>query len=181
MAGPYSIPITAGEGSANIFNGSYSVTTSVAGYENGTISPDSVDIVSGTNTYNFTIAADGTLSMHVTVQGTDVGTPIVGATFIRCSSDGLTNYGTAKTTNASGVAVFDHVPYGTGAPAIYYKQTASDGDHEFDGTVKNITMTLEEQTVEVANPLPALRTIGYTDQYYSGLPIASGTITLTEA
>ena len=181
MAGPYSISITNGVGSENILNGSYDVTTSVAGYENGTISPDSVTVVSGTNTYNFTIAADGTLNMHVTEEGTSSGTAILGAAFIRCSADGLTEYGTAKTSNASGVAVFDHVPYGTGAPAIYYKQTASDGDHEFDATVKSITMTADEQTVEVANPLPALRTINYTDQYYSNLPIGSGTITLTEA
>lgn len=180
MAGPYSISITNGAGSENILNGSYSVTTSVTGYDNTTINPNSVDIVAGTNTYNFTVAAAGTLSLHVSEEGTSGGEPIVGATFIRCSSDGVTEYGTAKTTNASGVAVFDHVPFGAGAPQIHYKQTASDGEHEFDATVKHVTMAASAQTIEVQNAEPAERTIGYTDQYYSGLPIDAGTITLTE-
>lgn len=181
MAGPYSIPISNGAGSENILSGSYTVTTSVTGYDNATVDPASVNVVFGTNTYNFTVAAAGAFTIHVTEEGTDVGRDIVGAEFIRCSSDGLTTYGTAKVSDADGLAVFDHVPYGAGAPVIYYKQTKSDGVQDFDPTVKNITMAAAAETREVANPDPAERAIGYTDQYYSGLPIGSGTITLTEA
>ena len=180
MAGPYSIPISNGSGSENILSGSYTVTTSVTGYDNATVDPASVTIVFGTNSYPFTIAAAGTLTMHVTEEGTAVGTDIVGAEFVRCSSDGLTTYGSAKVSDADGLAVFDHVPFGAGAPAIYYKQTKSDGIQDFDPEVKNLTMATSTQTVEVANPDAESRTMTYTDEYYSGLPIGTGSITLTE-
>ncbi len=171
--------ITNGVGTSDIINGNYNVTADVTGYSNQTITPASVNIVEGTNTYNFTIEADGTLTIHVTEDGTSGGTPIVGATFIRTDSSG-TEYGTAITTDASGNAVFNNVPYdATGAPTIYYKQTASDGNHEFDNTVQSTTLTTQTSTVEVTNAPGATRTINLTDANYDNLPIESGTLTLS--
>jgi len=126
-----------------------------------------------------TIASTGTLTLHVTENGTAGGTPIVGATFIRCDSGGTT-YGTAITSDASGNAIFGQVPFAaTGAPLIYYKQTGSDGDHEFNPALVNTTMTISTQTIEVTNTLAAQRTIALTDANYASLPIVSGSITLS--
>ncbi len=140
--------------------------------------PTSVDITEGTNTYAFTIGATGTLTLHVTEDGTSSGTPIIGATFVRTDATG-NEYGSTITTNANGDAVFDNVPYdATNAPVIYYKQTASDGDHEFDNTVQNTTLTTDTATVEIQNALGAQRTINLTDANYSGLPVESGQLSL---
>ena len=177
MAKPYVINITNGTGTSAILNDSYSVTANVPGYDNTSILPASVDVVAGTNTYAFTIAANGTLTLHVTETGTSEGTPIVGATFVRTDASGNT-YGSPITTDASGNAVFNNVPYAsTNAPLIYYKQTASDGNHEFDDTVKNTSLSEQTGTVEIINEPPATRTINLTDANYEGLPI-TGEITL---
>ena len=173
------INITNGTGSENIINDSYTVTAEVNGYDNTTITPSTVDIVEGTNSYSFTISATGTLTLHVTEDGTSTGTAIVGATFIRTDSEG-NEYGTSITTDQTGNAVFNNVPFAeTGAPTIYFKQTASDGDHEFDSSVQNTTMTQDSQTLEIENTLGALRTISLTDQNYENLPIDSATLTFT--
>ena len=172
------IDITNGQGSSDIVNGSYSVVADVNGYDNSSILPNNVDIVDGTNEYNFTIGANGTLTLHVSEDGTETGTPVVGATFVR--TDALGNeYGNVITSDASGNAVFDNVPFAaTSAPTVYYKQTASDGEHEFSDAVASTTLTTDTQTVEVINSLGALRTIELTDSNYQGLPIDSATLTL---
>lgn len=173
------VNITNGTGTAELINDSYTVTADVVGYDNTSILPATVDIVSGTNTYGFTIAATGTLTLHVTDTGTAEGNAIVGATFIRTDSAG-NEYGTVITTDSNGDAVFNNVPFAaTGAPLIYYKQTASDGDHEFDNTVQSTSLTTSTQTNQVQNPVGALRTINLTDTNYANLPIESGSITLT--
>ena len=173
------ITITNGTGTSDIVNGSYNVTATVNGYDNASILPTSVDITEGTNTYAFTIGATGTLTLHVTEDGTSSGTPIIGATFVRTDATG-NEYGSTITTNANGDAVFDNVPYdATNAPVIYYKQTASDGDHEFDNTVQNTTLTTDTATVEIQNALGAQRTINLTDANYENLPIEAGSLTLT--
>lgn len=173
------VNITNGTGSSSLINGSYSITSNVDGYDNTSINPSSIVVDAGTNTYSFTIAASGTLTLHVSEDGTSTGTPIVGATFVRCDSTG-TEYGTPVTSDASGNAVFNNVPYAaSGAPTIYYKQTASDGDHEFDNTLQNTTMTDSTQTIEVQNTVGATRTISLTDANYQNLPIEDGTLTFT--
>lgn len=173
-----SVIITNGTGTSNLINDTYSVTSEVTGYDNSSINPSSVTIESGTNTYAFTISATGTLTIHVTEDGTSTGTPIVGATFVRTDSNG-NEYGTPVTSDASGDAVFNNMPFdATNAPTIYYKQTASDGDHEFDSTVQNLTMTTSTSTVQVQNTVGALRTINVTDANYENLPV-SGTMTFT--
>ena len=117
--------------------------------------------------------------MHVTDNGTTSGTPIVGATFIRTDAAG-TEYGSVITTDATGNAVFNNVPFAaTSAPTIYFKQTASDGDHEFSTEIQNTTLTTQTSTLEITNTIGATRTITLTDANYDNLPIDTATITLT--
>ena len=173
------VNITNGTGSSELINGSYTIEANVNGYDNSSINPSSVTIEAGTNTYAFTISSTGTLTLHVTDDGTTTGNPIVGATFVRTDSTG-TQYGNAITTDTNGDAVFNNVPFAsTDAPTIYYKQTASDGDHEFDDTVKSTQMTTSTQTIEIENAVGATRTINLTDSNYTNLPIESGSLTFT--
>ena len=173
------VNITNGTGTSSLINGTYTVTADIVGYDNTSINPNSVSVVEGTNSYAFTISATGTLTLHVTDDSTATGTPIVGATFYRTDSSG-TEYGSVITTDSNGDAVFNNVPFAeTGAPTIYYKQTASDGDHEFVNTVQSTTMTTNTSTVQVQNPVGATRTISLTDSNYANLPIDTGTLTLT--
>ena len=177
MAKPYTINITNGTGSANILNDIYNVNANVPGYDNTTILPANLDVVAGTNNYTLTISASGTLTLHVTETGEASGTPIVGATFIRTDAAGNT-YGNVVTTDETGNAIFNNVPFAEhDAPLIYYKQTASDGEHEFDDTVKSISLTTSTLTFEVINALPATRTIVLTDANYTNLPV-DGELTL---
>ena len=173
-----SVIITNGTGTSNLINDTYSVTASVTGYDNTSIDPTSISVVEGTNTYAFTISATGTLTLHVSEDGTSTGTPIVGATFIRTDSSG-TEYGSPITSDSNGDAVFNNMPFdSTNAPTIYFKQTASDGDHEFSSAVQSTTMTTSTNTLEIQNTVGALRTINLTDENYANLPV-DGTLTLT--
>ena len=173
------ITITDGSGSSQLINGTYSVEANAVGYDNTTIDPASLSVVDGTNTYAFSISAEGTLTIHITEDGTAAGNPIVGATLIRTDSLG-NEYGTSITTDSKGDAVFSNVPYAaSAAPTIYFKQTASDGEHEFDNTVQNTTMTTSADTLEIANAPGATRTIILTDSNYMNLPIGNATLTLT--
>ena len=173
-----SVIITNGTGTANLINDTYAVTADVNGYDATSINPNSVEIEEGTDTYSFTISANGTLTLHVTEDGTAAGTPIVGATFVRTDSSG-TEYGSPITTDSNGDAVFNNVPFDAeNAPTIYFKQTASDGEHEFDSSVQTTTMTTSTSTLEIQNTLGALRTINLTDANYENLPI-DGSMTFT--
>ena len=172
------ITINNGEGTIDLINGTYGVTANVAGYNNASINPNSITVVEGTNSYSFTIAATGTLTLHVTEDGTSAGVPVVGATFVRTDVNG-TEYGSVITTDSNGDAVFDNVPYdASNAPLIYYKQTASDGNHEFSNVVQNTSLTTDTLTVQITNALGAQRTITLTDANYSGLPIGEATLEL---
>lgn len=179
MAKRHVISITNGKGSLELDNGTYSVSATVAGYDSSTIDPTSQEITEGVDSYNFTISATGTLTLHVTDDGTEIGVPIVGATFIRCDSEGTT-YGTEITTDDEGNAVFNNVPFSTegDAPNIYYKQTASDGEHTFNSDLQTVTLEAETHTIEIENPMAASREFNLTDAYYEGLPIADGSLTL---
>ena len=173
------VNIVNGVGTSELINDTYQVTANVNGYDNTSISPSSVEVVEGTNEYNFTISATGTLTLHVTEDGTSTGTPIVGATFQRTDSTGTT-YGTPVVTDTTGNAVFSHVPFGeTAAPTIYFKQTASDGNHDFSTDVVSTTMTTDSETLEIENTVGATRTITLRDANYGNLPIEAGSLTLT--
>ena len=171
--------ITNGVGTSDLLNGSYTVTANVNGYDNSSIDPSTLNVVEGTNEYSFTISANGTLTLHVTEDGTASGTPVVGATFVRTDEAG-TEYGSSIISDAHGNAVFANVPFAASdAPAIYFKQTASDGNHEFDDSVQNTTLTSQTGTLEIINQPAATRTIHLTDSNYANLPISSGTIKLS--
>lgn len=171
--------ITNGVGTSDLINRTYSVTANVNGYDNTSVDPSSLTITDGVNSYDITISATGVLTLHVSEDGTSSGTPVVGATFVRTDASG-NEYGSAITSDSNGDAVFNNVPYSqTDAPVIYYKQTASDGNHEFDSTVQNTTLTTSASTVEVENLLGATRTINLTDANYQNLPIESATLTLS--
>lgn len=178
MAKQYKINIINGSGTENILNDTYSVTASVNGYDNTTIDPSTLSVVEGTNSYELEISATGTLTLHVTEDGTESGTPIVGATFYRCDSLGTT-YGDIVTTDSSGNAIFSNVPFSSiDAPKIYYKQSQSDGNHDFDNTLKETTLTESTGVVQVINTLPVTRTFTLKDKNYNGLPIELGEIDL---
>ena len=173
------VNITNGVGTESLINGNYSISANVNGYDNASITPNTVNITESINTYAFTISAEGTLTLHVTDNGTSGGNPIVGATFKRTDSNG-TEYGNVITTDSNGNAVFNNVPYATeNAPLIYYKQLTSDGDHEFSTNVNSTSMTANTQTIEIENTIGATRTINMTDANYTNLPIDSGTISLS--
>lgn len=173
------INIVNGEGNIDLINGSYNVEATVTGYDNATINPSTITVNESTNSFEFTISASGNLTLHVSEEGTAASSPIVGATFIRCDSAG-NEYGEAIVSDQSGNAVFTNVPYATtDAPLIYYKQTASDGDHEFDNTLKSISLTASEETIEIMNARGANRVLTLTDANYANLPIETGTISLT--
>lgn len=172
------INITNGSGNANVSNGTYSVSATVGGYDNSSILPKSIEIVEGTDEYSLTIGATGTLTIHVTEEGTVDGTPIVGATFKRSDSEG-NEYGETITTNAEGNAVFPNVPYAeTDAPDVYYIQLTSDGSHEFSTIPVSTTLTEQTSTIQLINALSAQRTFNLYDANYENLPIAAGTITI---
>lgn len=179
MPSPYVISIVDGEGSSRILNGTYTITSDVSGYDNASVDPSTQVVSAGTDTYNFTIAATGTLTLHVTEEGSSEGTAVEGATFVRCDSAG-TAYGDPIPSDASGNAVFPYVPFAaSGAPTIYYRQTASVGDHEYSDALQSTTLTSSVGTVEIANPLASFRTIGLVDANYDGLPIEAGDLTFT--
>ena len=172
------ININNGQGSEELINGQYTVEANVTGYENTSINPNSISVVEGTNTYQFTISATGTLTLHVTEDGTTTGTPIVGAVFYRTDQSGNT-YGQPVTTNSNGDAVLTNVPYETsGQPVIYFKQTTSDQTHNFNPAVQNTTMQQQTSTIQIQNSLISPKTFTLTDEVYTNLPIQQGTISL---
>lgn len=178
MAKSYKITIVNGEGTAEVLKDNYTVTVASTGYDESTILPSTVDITSEEDSYSFTVGATGTLTLHVSDSGTPDGTAIVGATFVRCDSEGNT-YGSPIESDNNGNAVFNNVPYAsTEAPIIYYKQTASDGEHDFDTTLQQISLEEETLTKEVLNSAAALKTFTITDANYNGLPIVSAEIGL---
>lgn len=172
------IPITNGKGSKELANGTYNVVANISGYDNASVDPAQIEITEGVNEYSLTIAATGTLTLHVSDDGTDIGIPIVGASFMRCDAEGTT-YGEAKVSDDDGNVVFDAVPYHeTEAPNIYYKQIGSDGEHTFDDTLQTTTMDSDTKTIEVENPIAAERTFTITDANYENLFIENGQINL---
>ncbi len=173
------INIVNGTGSGELINGSYTVSADVAGYNNASLNPENITVSAEVTNYDFTISANGTLTLHVTENGTSTGVAIVGASFIRTDASG-TEYGDAITTDTEGNAVFNNVPFDeANAPIIYFKQTASDGSHEFDANVQNTTLNTQTATLEIQNSVGATRTINLTDANYANLPIDTGTLTFT--
>lgn len=179
MAKPYTITITNGEGSENITTCNYTFEASVIGYNNDSIEPATQLITSDTSEYNFTISATGTLILHVTEEGIEDGTPIEGASFVRCDAEGNT-YGEPVTSDGEGNATFNNVPYADNdGSTVYFKQTESDENHDFELEMYNEVLVAESTTVQIFNPPVSSKTIKLTDANYAGLPISAGEITLS--
>lgn len=180
MAKEYKISIVNGSGTENILNGQYSVSATSTGYDSSTIDPKSLTITDNESSYDLFIAANGTLTLHVSETGESTGTSVVGAKFYRCDQTGTT-YGEAITSSSDGKALFEHVPFDTtNPPTIYYKQTESDGNHNFSTEVRSITLSTETLTVEITNAPATLKTINLKDTNYDGLSIGTAEVTLTE-
>lgn len=174
----YTINIVNGTALEEILNGTYSVTASSTGYDSSSINPKEITVTENGTVINFSIAATGTLTLHVTDTGLIDGNPIVGATFYRCDSEGTT-YGNIVTTNELGNAVFNNVPFDqNNAPTIYYKQIASDGSHNFDDSLQEINLTESTYIKEIINGSAKTKTINLTDANYENLKIDSATINL---
>ena len=75
MAKPYVISIVSGTGSSDIATDEYTVTAVAAGYDTSSISPSTITITDEAD-YAFTIAATGTLTLHVSDDGTEAGTQL---------------------------------------------------------------------------------------------------------
>lgn len=181
MSVQHNIPITNGKGSLALVDGNYNVTAEIIGYDTSTLDPTNIEIVEGTNEYSFTISATGTLTLHVTDDGTDVGVPIEGATFHRCDAEGNT-YGDVITSTADGDAVFNNVPFSTDetAPTVYFKQISSDGEHTFSVDLQSTTLQEQEVTIQISNPEATERTFTITDKNYENLPITDGKLLVQE-
>ena len=176
----HTVQITNGKGSIELVTGTYNVQAVVGGYDASTLTPKSVTITDGTDTYAFTISAKGNLTLHVTDDGKPTGVQIVGAIYIRTDSTGVV-VGTEITTNQDGNAVFNNVPFAaSGSTAIYYKQISSDVGHTFDDTVKSIIMTEESQTIEIENPTAPIRNFTLMDASFPNIPIIDGQIILQD-
>ena len=72
MAKQHIIPINNGVGSKEIDNGTYTITANIVCYDNATIDPASQEITEGIDNYSFTIGATGTLTLHVSDDGTEI-------------------------------------------------------------------------------------------------------------
>ncbi len=175
----YIVTITNGTGIELLPAGNYNVAASVTGYD-GALDPTTFTATTSTGSQAFTLAATGTLTLTVNETGASGGTPITAGTFIRCSQDGLTEYGSAKTVSGSGICVFDHVPFGEiGSPYTFYiKQLTSDTTHNIHVGVISIAMEDSTQDEYVQNTLAAEQSFTFTDENYSGLNL-SGTLTFT--
>ena len=173
----YVVTITNGTGSKALPKGRYDVTASVPGYA-GVLDPSTFTATEAEGSQAFTIAATGTLTLHVNETGAEGGTPVTGGTFIRCSSDGTETYGIAKTIDASGVCTFEAVPFGTGeAPvSVYVKQLTADDSHNRHEDVVTASMDGESKTQYVRNAPAATQTFTFADANYAGLNI-NGTLT----
>ncbi len=176
----YIVPITNGIGSKELIDGNYSVTSNVSGYDNNTLSPNKISVSDDVSTYEFTAAATGKLTLHVSDNGTIYGVPIISASFYRCDASGKV-YGEKLTTDMSGMVVFNNVPYAvTNAPFVYFKQVEGDLEHTFNKEVQKVALVKEETTLEIENAPAPERTFKLTDANYAGLPIEDGEIILKE-
>ncbi len=175
----YTISIDNGTGSENVNNGGYAVSASFSGYDSTTLDPKSITVTADVTVYDFTIAATGALTLHVTEDGTAAGTPVENAVFVRCDSAG-NPVGDNVTTDSSGSATISNVPYASdGSVTLYYKQVSSDSRHSFDDTLKSVAMTAATQTVEITNALYAQRVFNVTDANYPSITVPAGSLTLT--
>lgn len=176
----YNVQITNGSGSANMQTGNYSVTVNANGYDATTLSPVSYTATSG-GVGNFTVSADGVLTIVFNETGAEGGTPITGGSVVMTDSTGTTEYGSPVTISATGEAVFNNVPFNLDNPyQLHFKQLSSDENHIAYPDVFTVGMGTETQTEYVINqPIYAEQSFALTDANYAGLPVADATLVFT--
>ncbi len=176
----YNVQITNGTGSEQMQAGTYTVSATAQGYDTSTLSPTTYTATESEGSQAFTITANGTLTLTFNETGDDGGTPITSGSVIMTDATGATEYGTAQTISATGVATFNNVPYGTaGEPVtLYFKQLTSDGSHNIYDGIISVSMTSQTQNQYVINTVLANQTFTLTDSVY-GMPVTDATLTFT--
>lgn len=173
----YNVEITNGSGSQNMKAGNYTVSVTASGYDATTLSPTSYTATASAGSGSFTVSASGVLTLVFNDTGAQGGTPVTSGQVVMTDQSGNTEYGTPVTIDASGQAVFNNVPFvdQTGF-ALYFVQKSSDDAHNPYSGVISVNMAAETQTQYVLNSPIAEQTITLTDANYSGMPIASATM-----
>ena len=175
----YNVQITNGSGSESMKSGNYTVTVNATGYESTTLSPTSFTATESTGTGNFTVSANGVLTLVFNETGAQGGTAVTSGSVVMTDSTGQTEYGSEITIDASGQAVFNNVPYDANGYNLYFVQKSTDADHNVYSGVISVSMTSASQTEYVINSPIALQSFTLTDANYSGLPVASATLDFT--
>ncbi len=157
--------------------GTYSGSTTATGYATETITD--LVISASQNLVELTIGATGSLT--ITLTDSVSGDPIKGAKFKRSNADGTTTYGNESTeTDDNGQTTFQNLPWAaSGAPAVYFMQTATDIYHTLPTTPITTTLTTESgNTLTATNVHNDERTVSLTDKNYLGMPIDSAEINI---
>ena len=176
----YNVQITNGSCSADMKKGTYSVTVSANGYDATSLSPTSYTATESAGTGNFTVSADGVLTLVFNETGAEGGTPVISGSVVMTDSAGTTEYGSAVNINATGQAVFNNVPYSAETPyVLYFVQKATDDNHNLYDGVITVNMASATQTEYIVNSPIAAQTFTITDANYAGLPVANATLTFT--
>lgn len=179
----YQVNITNGTGSQNMKAGAYNVSaTSAPGYDLSSLTPTAFTATAEPGSAAFTLTAQGTLTFIVNETGAAGGTPVTGGTIVMTDSTGNTEYGSPVTIDSSGNAVFNNVPYGdvTNPVTLYFKQLTSDETHNPYAGVITVSVTAQTQTEYLQNTAIALQTFTVSDATYTGLPVASATLSFTD-
>ena len=176
----YNVQITDGVGSQDMKKGTYAVTVSANGYEATTLNPTTFTATENVGGENFTLSANGVLTLIFNDTGAIGGAPITEGSVVMTNETGDTEYGEPITINAGGEAVFNNVPYNHAtAYVLYFKQLATDASHNIYEGVITVNMNSAAQTEYVLNAPIAAQNFTLTDANYSGLPIAEATLTFT--
>ena len=180
----YNVTIINGTGSQTINPGTYSVSAIYApGYDMSTLSPTSYTATSSTETAEFTISANGTLTIIFNETGASGGTPITSGTVVMTDSTGTTQYGSVVQIDENGTAVFNNVPYGSeqSAYTLYFKQLTSDENHNIYENVFAVGMGDQTQTEYILNTLKSvLQNFTLTDANYPNMPVYNAVLKLDD-
>ena len=172
----YNVQITNGVGSAAMKSGTYNVTASANGYDASTLSPSTYTATAAAGSGAFTLSADGALTLIFNETGAEGGTPITSGSVVMTDSSGQTQYGSPVSINENGIAIFNNVPYNLDNPyQLYFKQLASDDNHNPYPDVLTVGMGSDAQTEYIINSPIAEQSFTLTDANY-GFPIAQATL-----
>ena len=176
----YNVTITNGTGSAPMKSGTYTVTASANGYDATSLSPSTYTATASAGSGAFTLSADGSLTLIFNETGAQGGTPVTSGSVVMTDSAGTTEYGSPVTIDSSGQAAFPNVPHSSESPyVLYFKQLSTDENHNIASSIITVNMSEATQTQYVENLPIATQTVTLTDANYSGLPIANATLTFT--